>query len=204
MEPEEISQLFTDSRGAFRLARWERPIVPVVFGVDDATLSIFKGAVEGVVALAGHRMAETDPELGANLMVFFLRDWSELADVPDLEELVPGITGLTERLQAGDAATYRHFRFEQNGSIRAVFVFVNVGGELADTPAADISLSEAAQVLLLWGADAFASRSPLAAAGDAVVLRPEIAGLIRAAYDPAMPSASNDPAQALRLAARLS
>lgn len=204
MKPEDVIRLLTDSRGAFRLARWERPIVPVVFGVDDATLSIFKGAVEAVVALAGHRMAETDPELGANLMVFFLRDWSELADVPDIEALVPGLSALSERLQAGEAATYRHFRFEPNGAIRAAFLFINMGGKLADTPAADISLAEAVQVLLLWGADAFASRSPLAVAGDTVVLRPEIAGLIRAAYDPAMPSASNDPAQALRLAARLS
>ena len=35
-------------------------------------------ALRTVVALAGHEMAETDMELGANLMVFFCRDWAEL------------------------------------------------------------------------------------------------------------------------------
>ena len=71
MEPAEIEALFTRADGSYLFARWGRPIVPVVFGVDDATLAVIKGAFEAVVALAGHRMAETDPELGANLMVFF-------------------------------------------------------------------------------------------------------------------------------------
>ncbi len=61
-----------------------RPLVPVVFGVEDASLAVFKGAFEAVVALAGHRMAETDPELGANLMVFCFREWGELLEVKDL------------------------------------------------------------------------------------------------------------------------
>ena len=30
-------------------------------------------------------MAETDPELGANLMVFFVRDWCELSQTPTLD-----------------------------------------------------------------------------------------------------------------------
>ena len=70
----EIEALFAGGDGQYRFARWGRPIVPVVFGVDDATLSVVKGAIEAVVALAGHKMAETDPEIGANLMVFFLSD----------------------------------------------------------------------------------------------------------------------------------
>ncbi|MFO7756986.1 MAG: hypothetical protein R6V26_00680, partial [Roseovarius sp.] len=72
LSPDEIEALFTRSDGTFLCARWGRPIVPVVFGVDDHTLGIFKGAIEAVVTLAGHTMAETDPELGANLMVFFV------------------------------------------------------------------------------------------------------------------------------------
>ena len=70
----------------------------MVFGVDDATLSVLKGAIEAVVTLAGHKMAETDPELGANLMVFFFRDWSELPGVPNLDRLIPGLGPLCDRL----------------------------------------------------------------------------------------------------------
>ena len=100
-----------------------RPIVPIVFGVDDATLSVVKGAVEAVVGLAGIGMAETDPELGANLMFFFFRDWDELTEVPDLDRLVPDIGPLVERLKAADANQYRIFRFDEAGAIRACFVF---------------------------------------------------------------------------------
>ena len=83
LTPEQVTAFFTRADGQFLFARWGRPIVPVVFGVEEATVSILKGAIEAVVALAAHKMAETDPELGANLMVFFLRDW------PSLRETAP-------------------------------------------------------------------------------------------------------------------
>ena len=54
MSPQEVEAFFTRSDGSYVFARWGRPIVPVVFGVDDATLGVVKGAIEAVVALAGH------------------------------------------------------------------------------------------------------------------------------------------------------
>lgn len=201
--PDDIQDLFTQSDGSFRLARWERPIVPVVFGVEDATLSIVKGAIEAIVAVAGHKMAETDPEQGANCMVFFLRDWDELLHVPDLNGLVPGISELVPRLQAAGANQYRHFRFEENGAIRAAFVFLRMDAAMSRVAAEDLALAQAAQLILLWGEDTFRERSPLARIGDMVVLRPDVSAIIRAAYDPVMPVATTEPAQALRIAARL-
>lgn len=200
---EEITELFTHADGRFRLARWERPIVPVVFGVEDQSLQTIKGAIEAVVALAGHQMAETDPEQGANLMVFLFREWSELNEIPDIGKLVPGLDDLTANLTRQGANQYRHFRMEENGAIRAAFVFLRMDDTLSEMPAEDLALAQAAQVILLWGARAFADRSPLAVVGNTVVLRPEIGALIKAAYDPVMPSASEDSSQALRLAARL-
>ena len=49
MEPAKIERMFTRSDGRYLFARWGRPIVPVVFGVEDATVSILKGAIEAVV-----------------------------------------------------------------------------------------------------------------------------------------------------------
>jgi hypothetical protein len=126
LEAREIEALFTRADGEFLFARWGRPIVPVVFGVEDATLSTVKGAVEAVVALAGHRMAATDPELGANLMMFFFRDWDELLAVPDLDRLVPDLAPLVARLEAAEANQYRIFRFDEAGAIRASFVFLRM------------------------------------------------------------------------------
>lgn len=199
MTPEDITAAFSQD-GTYRFARWGRPIVPVVFGVDDATLSTVKGAIEAVVSLARHKMAETDPELGANLMVFFFRDWSELPEVPNLDQLVPDLKPLCARLSAEGAHHYRLFRFDEQGAIRACFTFLCMGGPLAELPAEDLALAEAAQMILLWGQPAPAF---LARAEGTTVLRPEIAGLIRAGYDPVLPATSRDSAHALRLMARL-
>lgn len=203
MTPTEIEALFTRADGSFLCARWGRPIVPVVFGVEEATLAVVKGAIEAVVAHAGHRMAETDPELGANLMVFFFRDWAELPQVPNLDRMIPGLGPLCERLEEAGANQYRAFRYDPAGAIRAAFVFLRMDAHLLPLPAADLALAQAAQAMLSWGEGAFAAASPLARDGGRVVLRPEVAGLIRAAYDPVLPPVSQDPSHALRLAARM-
>ena len=203
MDVAAIEAMFTRSDGAYLFARWGRPIVPVVFGVDDTTLRVVKGAVEAVVALAGHHMAETDPELGANLMVFFFADWAELRAVPRLGEMIPDLEALTHRLEAAGANQYRAFRFDAEGAIKAAFVFVRMDAELAALDAEVLALNQAAQVILLWSDRTFSGRSPLGSVEGRVILRPEIGALIRAGYAPFMPIVADDKAHALRLAARV-
>lgn len=202
MTAEEVTALFTRASGEYLFARWGRPIVPVVFGVDDATLATVKGTIEAVVALAGHKMAETDPEIGANLMVFFLRDWAELLEVPNLDRLLDGLGPLVARLQAAEANQYRVFRFDPWGAIKAAFVFVRMDAALAEVPAATLALSQAVQVIVLWSDAAFQGASPLGLVEGVAVLRPEIAAVIRAAYDPVLPAMAQDASHGLRLAAR--
>ncbi|WP_372603009.1 hypothetical protein [Actibacterium sp.] len=204
MTPEQISPLFSRADGSYVFARWGRPIAPVVFGVEEATLQVVKGACEAVVTLAGHKMAETDPELGANLMVFFFRDWDELIETPNLDKLVPDLAVRVARLKAAGANQYRFFRFDDAGAIQAAFVFVRMDEALSAMPAEDLALAQMVQVILLWGDTAFAGRSPLALTpGGVTVLRPDIANVIRAAYDPVMPAVAADASHALRLAARV-
>ena len=203
MGPAEIEALFTRRDGAYLFARWGRPVVPVVFGVEDASLAVFKGAIEAVVALAGHRMAETDPELGANLMVFCFREWAELLEVRDLGRLVPELPALVARLEGAGANQYRLFRFDADGAIKAAFVFLRMDDALAGMPAETLALAQAVQVVLLWSERAFEGTSPLARVGERVILRPEIGAVIRAGYDPVLPGVARDPSHALRLAARM-
>jgi hypothetical protein len=202
MQPGEIEALFTRGDGQYLFARWGRPIVPVVFGVEAASLAVFKGAFEAVVTLAGHRMAETDAELGANLMVFAFRDWAELLAVPDLDRLVPGLAALVARLEAAGANQYRIFRFDAEGTIRAAFVFLRMDAALGAMPAEVLALAQAVQTVVLWSDRAFDGSSPLARVGERVILRPEIGAVIRAGYDPVLPGVARDPGHALRLAAR--
>lgn len=203
MDANAVEALFIRRDESYFFARWGRPIVPVVFGVDDATLAVFKGAIEVMVGLAQHKMAETDPELGANLMMFFCQDWSELGEVPHMDQLVPDIGPLMAKLKAADANQYRIFRFDQDGAIRACFVFLRMDDHLAAVSADTLALSQAAQTILLWSDMAFREQSPLALINDTTVLRPEIAGVIRAAYDPVMPAMARDASHAMRLAARV-
>ena len=203
MQASEIEALFTREDGQFLFARWGRPIAPVVFGVEDEALQVVKGALEAVCVLSGHKMAETDPELGANFMMFFFRDWAELSEVPNLDRLVPDLGPLVARLEAAEANQYRVFRFDKDGAIQAAFVFLRMDTHLSAVPAETLALSQVVQTMLLWSDMAFRDQSPLAVAGEKTVLRPDIASVIRAAYDPVMPDAAQDPSHALRLAARV-
>ncbi|MGB0658879.1 MAG: hypothetical protein ACPGNV_01780 [Mangrovicoccus sp.] len=205
MTPEDIETLFTRSNGDFLFARWGRPLAPIVFGVQDQTLSTVKGALEAVAQLAGLEVAETDPELGANLMVFFFRDWQELLGVPDLDRLIPDLAPLVARLTEQNANQYRIFRFDPDGAIRACFVFLRMDAALAKVPADQLALGQMVQSILLWSDTAFRDQSPLARLPEngEVVLRPEISELIRISYDPVLPSVAKDRSHALRLFARL-
>ena len=138
MDAAQIETLFTRSDGSFAFARWGRPVCPIVFGVDDKTLPVIKGAIEAVATLAKHHMAETDPELGTNLMMFFFLDWDELRDVPDLDKLVPELGPLVDRLQRADASQYRFFRFDKAGAIKAAFVFLRMDEALSESERAAV------------------------------------------------------------------
>ncbi|MGC8201842.1 hypothetical protein ACP2AV_03955 [Aliiroseovarius sp. PTFE2010] len=204
LTPELTTSLFTRSTGDYVFARWGRPIVPVIFGVTDETLPTIKGAIEAIVAIAGHKMAETDPELGANFMVFFFSDWDELLAVPSMDQMIPDLAGTVARLKSADAGQYRAFRFDDNGAIQACFSFVRMNEAQADLPAEVIALGVAVHGVLLWSDTAFADVSALAELPDnaGTIVRPEIANVIRAAYEPVLPASDRDPAHALRLYAR--
>ena len=188
LNADDVAALFTAPDGAFLCARWGRPVAPVVFGLDDASLTVFRAAMVAAFAHARHPLTDTDPEMGANLMVFAVRDWDELAGLPDLDRLT-GMTGLPARLAGQGADQYRLFRFDPDGAIRACFSFLRLGGGLGQAHPAQLAESVAVNAMLTWARPVTPS-APLAA-------------LIRAAYDPLLPTSARDPSHALRLAARL-
>nr|WP_243144930.1 hypothetical protein [Litoreibacter roseus] len=204
MSPEVVTNYFTRADGTYLFARWGRPIAPVAFGVEDQTLSVLKGAIEAIVTLADHQMAETDPELGSNLMVFFLRNWQDLLDTPNLDRMIPDLEKLVGRLRDADANQYRIFRFDPDGGIKACFVFLKMDQVLSDIPADTLCLGQAVQSILLWSDTAFLGTSPLALTGnDHAILKPDVGAIIQAAYDPVLPVSAADASHGLRLAARV-
>ncbi|MSU88422.1 hypothetical protein GE300_02175 [Rhodobacteraceae bacterium 2CG4] len=204
MTPETVEALFTRGDGSFRFARWGRPLAPVVFGTEDASLDPIKDALRATAALGDLPVAETDPEFGANLLIFFVRDWAELAGVPNLDRLLPDLAPLLERLRRARANQYRSFRFDADGAISLCTILLRMDAALAALPAQTLASGQMVQSMLLWSDTAFATESPLATVTGSghTAARPDIAALIRAAYDPVLPAASTEPAHAHRLAAR--
>lgn len=186
-DADRIARLFTRD-GRFLCARWGRPVAPVMFGLDDATLAVFGSVTRAALAHAGIPLAQTDPQMGANLLGFFVRDWDELPGLPDLAGLT-GRQGLAERLGASGADSYRLFRFDADGGIRACISLVRIGGGLAQAHPAALAEALVMRALLTFG--------------DEVAPSAWLAGLIRAAYDPVLPVAARDASHALRLAARM-
>jgi len=203
LTPESVAEFFTRANGEYAFARWGRPIAPVVFGVEEETLQTVKGAIEACVVITGHSIVETDPELGANLMVFFLSDWKELLDVPHMGDMIPDLEKRVGVLTERNAHQYRAFRFDDDGAIKACFTFVRMGGAMDEVPAEVIALSQAVQAMLLWSDKAFTQDSPLGQSSEGPVVRPDVANLLRASYDSLLPSAARDDSHSLRLYARL-
>ena len=204
MTPKDVERFFSRSDDTYFFARWGRPIAPIAFGIEDASIATLKGAIEVTCAMVGHLMSETDPELGTNLMFFFIRDWDELLAVPDLDRIMPNLDNLVGRLQDANSQQYRSFRFDDAGAIKACFVFVRMDHELAQMSADALFLMQVVQSFLVWSDRAFQYQSPLAIAPNGhTVLRTEVADVIRAAYDPVLPMMAQDSSHALRLFARL-
>lgn len=203
MTPDLITRTFTQSDGGFLCARWGRAIAPVVFGMEEPSIGLFKSAAQLITGLAGHEVAETDPELGSNLMIFALRGWGELREVPDLDRLVPELPPLAGRLAAEAAQSYRGFRFDARGAIRAGFVFLDMTSPLAEVPGDLLALGEMLRIMLSWGPQAFDLTPMLAEENGQAVLNADLLRLLRAAYDPMLPEVADDASHALRLAARL-
>jgi hypothetical protein len=137
-------------------------------------------------------------------MFFFLSDWLELQEVPHLDKLIPNMSTLLEKLLEVEANQYRVFRFDRVGAIRACFVFIKMDKHLKKVPAETLMLSQVVQSVLLWSDNVFTHNSPLLVTEDNhTLLKPTISNLIKVAYDPTLPNASNDSSLAMRMSARV-
>jgi hypothetical protein len=202
MTPEDIARRFTRPDGRFRFARWSRPVVPMVYGADAASQPVLKAGMRLIADLAGMGFGARDPETGFNHHLILVADWRELTGVPELERLLPGSGALGRRLAADGAQVLRQFRRAPGGGIAGCLTLMRVAGPLAELPADLLALGHAVESALDWAPGALADGITRRGAAGAE-LRPELIALLRAAYDPRLPDASEDASLALRLAARV-
>jgi hypothetical protein len=202
-EPARVAALFTREGGAFRFARWGRPLAPAVFGTDAEGERTVVEALAATAGLAGLPLSPQDPELGANFLVFFCTEWTALKAAPGLDRLIPDLDRLLSVLAGAGANQYRIFGFDEVGSIRLCLVLLRYDDDLKQVSARTLALAQAVQSLLLWSDRAFTAEGPVALVEGRAVVEPWLADLVRAAYDPALPATADDPAFAHRLAARM-
>lgn len=204
LSAEQVQEMFTND-GRYIFARWARPIAPVVFGTDDESLAVFKDAFATVASLGNMHLAETDPELGANFLVFICSDWSEIQQVPDLDRLLANLDGLVTELDRSGANQYRSFAFDPEGAIKLCILLLKYDDDMAKVSAQALATGQMAQAMLLWSPSAFLEKSPIGIieSNNMAIVRPSIAALIRAAYDNTMPDTAGDSSHALRLSARV-
>jgi hypothetical protein len=208
LAPARVEALFTRSDGAYRFARWGRPLAPAVFGLGGEDRRVFVEALGAVAGLGGLALAEEDPELGANCLVLACDAWAELRGVPGLDRLIPDLARLVTVLEASGANQYRIFGFEDDGAgrpgaIRICVTLLRLDEDLARFPVRVLAAGQAVQALLLWSDHAFTAESPVAeiAGTGRALVKPWAQALVRAAYDAGLPDAADEPAHAARLAA---
>ncbi len=136
-------------------------------------------------------------------MVFFCRDWAELTEVPHPDQIVPDLGPLVAPLQAADPNHYRISWVDEAGAIKGCFVFLRMDANLEAVSADTLALSQAVQTIVLWSDRAYMDVSALALVKGVAVIRPEVAGIVRAVYDPVLAAVSRDASHAMRLAARV-
>lgn len=198
-----IERLFTRADG-FGFAKWTKPIVPAVIGLGGNGAEVFTDSVAAAAELVGLSIGGTDPEFGANLLVFFCNDWAELTQLPGMDKMVPDLPGLLNRLTQAKANQYRIFRFDTERGIKMAMILLRYDEDLQSVPATVLAVGQAIRTLLLWAEDAFADESPVSTNDQGgPALKRWCAELLRAAYDPTIPAYASDPALALRLAARV-
>lgn len=201
-----VEELFTAADGTFRFSRWGRPIAPVVFGVDDETLGPLKDAMAEVVAIANMEFAQTDPELGANLMIFVCQEWDDLDNVPNLDQMLPEYEILKASLKRTKANQYRTFSFDETGAIKTCVMLLRYDEHMAETTIQTLGTGQMVQAILLWGDEAFEDDSPIGIIpqNGMCIVKPGYAAVINAAYDVSVPPSATEASHAMRLAARAS
>ena len=191
--------------GRYHFSRWSKSLSPVIFGVDDKSLVAMKLAFSDVLALTTLKLSDFDPDLGANLLMFFCSKWDELNIIPNLNKLIPNLSELLETLNQNKGNQYRTFSFSTDGSINFVVVLLRYDIELSSVSVQTLAVSQMFQSVLLWSPEAFKADSPIAVIKETnrCVVKPFYAALLKAAYDPVLPNYSVDEIHAMRLEARI-
>ncbi|MCI4663541.1 MAG: hypothetical protein MRY74_02350 [Neomegalonema sp.] len=192
-----------DAAPQFRLARWSRPILPALYGVDPGSADAAYAAIAEACAVAGASISDPQADEAGepNLLIYVCKEWDELRAAPGLAGLEPELDAVIAGLAASDANQHRFFKLSRSEGIVLAVALLRLDGRMTAVSAQAAILGQAARGLALWSDAALASENPIALrrSGKAA-LKGWFARLLAAIYAPGAPVFSEDPALADTLA----
>ena len=205
MSHDKIVSLFSQEKG-YHFSRWNKPIAPVVFGIDNSSLASVKSAFLEVISITPLPISDFDSDLGANFFVFFCSEWCELREIPNLNRLIPNLAQVLATLDKNNSNQYRTFFFKENGAINLCILIMKYDLELASVSVQTLAMGQMLKSILLWSPKAFATESPIAIINknNSCIVKPFYEALLKACYDATLPDFSMDKTHALRVQARVS
>jgi hypothetical protein len=205
MTPDEIRTYFSTPNQGYFFARWNRPIVPVVFGDHCLEPDLLKAALGRLGELTGQPVDLAAPASSMNYGTLVVRDWRDLTDMPGVPRLMPNLAKLAAQLEAEGANQYRVFQRDWRGGIKRCFAAIRTGtGRFADLTPESMALRQVTLSFLQWSIPGIVKVGLVGPGPDGRDdLKPQTAALLKAAYDPALPTSSKDPRHAEALAARM-
>ena len=93
----EVESMFT-SEDKYFFSRWSSNIVPMVIGLNDFALGIFKKKLLSIWEFSPIQIEEFEIKNKANFVFIFLKKWNELEKLPGIEEIVPDHLSLVKNL----------------------------------------------------------------------------------------------------------
>lgn len=205
MTPDDIRTYFARAGGQYQFARWNRPIVPVVFGDHCLDPGLLREALVRLSGITGHPVDLEAPPSAMTYGTLVVREWRDLAATPGAGKAMPGLAKLGAEAERQGGNQFRTFQRDWRGGIkRCVAVIRTAAGRFDDLTPESMALRQAALSFLHWSIPGVVKLRLVMPGPDGVDdLKPEVVALLRAAYDPAMPVSSRDPRHADQLAERM-
>lgn len=199
----EIQSMFT-FKSNFRFSRWSGNIVPLILGLNDFSLGLFKKKLLSVLSFLPIQIDEFEIEKKANYVFIFFKKWDELYNLANIKEIIPDHLSLLKSLSLKKPSQYRRFYFDKNGGINFCVFLIPIENEIDELSYEEFIIQTLIKSILLWSEEFqnFKDFYYFSRKKNEFCLSTDFLSFLKACYDPVLPVKTNDASHSLRIFAR--
>ena len=199
----EIQSMFT-VKNKFFFSRWSGNIVPMILGVNDFSLGLFKKKLISILSCLPIQIDEFEIEKKANYVFIFFKKWDELYNLPNIEEIIPDHLSLLKSLSFKNPSQYRRFYFDKNGGINFCVFLIPIEKEIDESSYEELIIQILIKSILIWSEEFqnFKNFYFFNSKKGEFCLSNDFLSFLKACYDPVLPDKTNDASHSLRIFAR--